>query len=73
MKDMKNLTPNAWYGSGTVEGILEEKDGKHFCFNCNKMIKFGELCQRYDAPTPFRRMTHSSYCHKICPKKEIKP
>ena len=55
-----------FFGMGKWEGIYEESDGKHFCYNCRKMFRVGQVVIKECSPAAGRRATEYSYCHKEC-------
>ena len=53
-------------GTGKIRGIYQEKDGRHFCTQCGKMMRPGQECIESWGPAFRRRATESSYHHGNC-------
>jgi len=64
MKDQVKIKEGI--GSGEVEGVWEESDGKRFCLQCGKMIREGQKVREWWKPQPLRRATKSFVQHVRC-------
>ena len=58
------MSIGSYVGKPEVMRILVE--GRHFCFNCGKLIREGQIFISKGSPAPFRRMMKISYKHDKC-------
>jgi hypothetical protein len=61
MNEQKVISCN--FGTSIVEGIWANKDGRHYCSYCKRLIKVGQRIRVKNSPMPFHRKTQYIYEH----------